>query len=43
MAINVLFINTVLVVDNAYSLYDFYDHALAQEILLQGSWNLQFW
>ena len=28
---------------NSVSLYDLYDHALAQEPLPQGSWNLQFW
>ena len=28
--------------NNAFSLFDIYDHTLAQEPLSQGSWNLQF-
>ena len=28
--------------NNAFSLYDLYDHALTQEPLPHGSWNLQF-
>ena len=37
IAINVLYIDRIE--ENAFSQYDFYSHALAQEPLLRGSYN----